>query len=113
MSFIATEMGDSPRGIYVIVPTPLKDNEELDSAGLKHLLNYYVKSGCHGVVVLGSGGEFASDRSADSSKRTGNVGRSMLEAGATCRRCQRLNSENASWLKGSGTHQSGPIIAMS
>jgi 4-hydroxy-tetrahydrodipicolinate synthase len=53
------ETGDSPRGIYVIVPTPLKDNEELDSAGLKHLLNYYVESGCHGVVVLGSGGEFA------------------------------------------------------
>jgi dihydrodipicolinate synthase/N-acetylneuraminate lyase len=56
---MATETGDSPRGIYVIVPTPLKDNEELDSAGLKHLLNYYVESGCHGVVVLGSGGEFA------------------------------------------------------
>ncbi|MDH3817533.1 MAG: dihydrodipicolinate synthase family protein [Myxococcales bacterium] len=59
MNSIATETGDSPRGIYVIVPTPLKDNEELDSPGLKHLLNYYVESRCHGVVVLGSGGEFA------------------------------------------------------
>ncbi len=59
MNSIETETGDSPRGIYVIVPTPLKDNEELDSAGLKHLLNYYVESGCHGAVILGSGGEFA------------------------------------------------------
>ena len=59
MSSIETETGDSPGGIYAIVPTPLKDNEELDGAGLKHLLNYYVESGCHGVVILGSGGEFA------------------------------------------------------
>jgi 4-hydroxy-tetrahydrodipicolinate synthase len=56
---IETETGDSSGGIYAIVPTPLKDNEELDGAGLKHLLNYYVESGCHGVVILGSGGEFA------------------------------------------------------
>jgi dihydrodipicolinate synthase/N-acetylneuraminate lyase len=46
------------QGVYVVVPTPLKDDEGLDREGLRHLINYYIESGCHGILVLGSGGEF-------------------------------------------------------
>ena len=45
-------------GVYAVVPTPLYDDESVDYEGLEHLLNYYIDSGCHGAVVLGSGGEF-------------------------------------------------------
>ncbi|UCD85723.1 MAG: dihydrodipicolinate synthase family protein [Deltaproteobacteria bacterium] len=45
-------------GVFPVVPTPLKDDETLDEAGLSHLLNFYLDSGCHGLVVLGSGGEY-------------------------------------------------------
>jgi len=46
------------RGVFVVVPTPLNDDESLDSKGLQHLINYYIESGCHGLLILGSGGEF-------------------------------------------------------
>ena len=45
-------------GIFPVVPTPLLDDEQLDHKGLKHLIDYYVTSGCHGLVIMGSGGEF-------------------------------------------------------
>lgn len=44
-------------GVYPVVPTPLKENESLDLAGLEHLVDYYVREGCHGLLILGSGGE--------------------------------------------------------
>lgn len=46
------------KGIFTVVPTPLKEDEALDLKGLRHLLNFYIDSGCHGLLVLGSGGEF-------------------------------------------------------
>jgi dihydrodipicolinate synthase/N-acetylneuraminate lyase len=45
-------------GIFPVVPTPLSDDEQIDHKGLKHLIDYYVYSGCHGLLVMGSGGEF-------------------------------------------------------
>ena len=45
-------------GIFPVVPTPLVEDESLDYAGLSHLVNFYVDSGCHGLVILGSGGEY-------------------------------------------------------
>ena len=45
-------------GIFPVVPTPLLDDEQIDHKGLKHLIDYYVTSGCHGLVIMGSGGEF-------------------------------------------------------
>jgi dihydrodipicolinate synthase/N-acetylneuraminate lyase len=45
-------------GIFTVVPTPLREDERIDHAGLRHLVNFYIESGCHGLVVLGSGGEF-------------------------------------------------------
>ena len=44
-------------GIYPVVPTPLLDDEGFDACGMAHLTDYYVETGCHGLVVLGSGGE--------------------------------------------------------
>jgi 2-dehydro-3-deoxy-D-pentonate aldolase len=45
------------RGVYPVVPTPLKEDESLDLAGMEHLVEYYIKEGCHGLLILGSGGE--------------------------------------------------------
>ncbi|MBN1495714.1 MAG: dihydrodipicolinate synthase family protein [Spirochaetes bacterium] len=44
-------------GVYPVVPTPLNPDESLDLNGLKHLVEYYISEGCHGLLVLGSGGE--------------------------------------------------------
>ena len=46
------------KGVIPVVPTPLKEDESLDLTGLKRLVNYYIENGCHGILVLGSGGEF-------------------------------------------------------
>ncbi len=45
-------------GIFPVVPTPLHENEQVDLKGLQHLIDYYIACGCHGLLVLGSGGEF-------------------------------------------------------
>ena len=39
--------------------TPLKEGETVDEAGLRRLLRWVLDGGVHGVVVLGSAGEFA------------------------------------------------------
>ena len=44
-------------GVYPVVPTPLKEDERLDLAGMEHLVDYYIKEKCHGLLILGSGGE--------------------------------------------------------
>jgi hypothetical protein len=44
-------------GIYPVVPTPLLDDESFDARTMGHLIDHYVETGCHGLVVLGSGGE--------------------------------------------------------
>jgi dihydrodipicolinate synthase/N-acetylneuraminate lyase len=46
------------QGVYTVMPTPLQEDESIDQAGLRHLVNFYVDAGCHGLVILGSGGEF-------------------------------------------------------
>lgn len=45
------------RGVYPVVPTPLTEDESLDLAGLEHLAEFYIHEGCHGLLILGSGGE--------------------------------------------------------
>ena len=50
-------MGNEWQGVFPVVPTPLHDDESVDDAGLAGLVDYYLEAGCHGVVVLGSGGE--------------------------------------------------------
>ncbi|MGP8153837.1 MAG: dihydrodipicolinate synthase family protein [Smithella sp.] len=44
-------------GVYPVVPTLLKEDESLDLAGIEHLVEYYITEGCHGLLILGSGGE--------------------------------------------------------
>lgn len=48
---------DKYHGVYPVVPTPLKEDESLDLAGAEHLVEYYITEGCHGLLILGSGGE--------------------------------------------------------
>jgi len=45
------------KGIIPVVFTPLLEDESLDLRGIAHLINYYIDSGCHGLLILGSGGE--------------------------------------------------------
>lgn len=45
------------RGVYPVVPTPLHEDESLDLPALEHLVEYYISEGCHGLLILGSGGE--------------------------------------------------------
>ncbi|MEW5946192.1 MAG: dihydrodipicolinate synthase family protein [bacterium] len=47
-----------PGGVYAVLPTPLDDGERLDEKGLAAVADALIKSGVHGIVVLGSGGEF-------------------------------------------------------
>ena len=44
-------------GVYPVVPVPLQKDESLDLRGFVHLVDYYIREGCHGLLVLGSGGE--------------------------------------------------------
>jgi dihydrodipicolinate synthase/N-acetylneuraminate lyase len=45
-------------GVNVVVPIPLLEDESLDKSGLRHLVDFYIDSGCHGLTIMGSGGEF-------------------------------------------------------
>jgi 4-hydroxy-tetrahydrodipicolinate synthase len=46
------------KGVYSVLPTPLKENQEVDIEGLRHLTEFLIKKNIHGVVCLGSNGEF-------------------------------------------------------
>lgn len=45
-------------GVHTVVPVPLLEDENLDKSGLQHLVEFYIDAGCHGLTILGSGGEF-------------------------------------------------------
>ncbi|NPV70375.1 MAG: 4-hydroxy-tetrahydrodipicolinate synthase [Firmicutes bacterium] len=47
------------KGVYVVMVTPFKQNGEVDYAGLKSNVEWYINEGIHGVLPLGSTGEFA------------------------------------------------------
>ncbi len=46
-------------GIWPALATPLNEDETVDEAGMRRLLRRVLDGGVHGVVVLGSAGEFA------------------------------------------------------
>ena len=48
------------RGIIPPVVTPFKVNEDLDLPRLKQHLDWQIKSGVHGIFVLGTSGECCS-----------------------------------------------------
>lgn len=45
-------------GIWPVMPTPYAEDGEIDHVVVKRLIDWYAESGCHGVLVSGSGGEF-------------------------------------------------------
>ena len=48
------------RGIVPAMITPFTDKGEIDVGGAKHLVEYLVKGGVHGLLALGSTGEYFS-----------------------------------------------------
>ena len=47
------------KGIIVPIVTPLSKSRDLDTKSLKKLIDYFVKSGVHGIWASGTTGEFA------------------------------------------------------
>ena len=48
------------RGVYVVLVTPFMADKRVDYAGLRRNAEWLVKQGVHGLIPLGSTGEFAS-----------------------------------------------------
>ena len=46
------------RGIYTAMVTPMTPNEEVDFATLETFVNYLIDQGVHGLIPLGSTGEY-------------------------------------------------------
>jgi len=46
------------KGVVPPLITPIDENEQVDEAGLRRLLNYVIDGGVHGVFIVGSTGEF-------------------------------------------------------
>ena len=46
------------KGVYPAMVTPLTPDENVDKAGMRKVVRYCLEAGVHGVVVLGSTGEF-------------------------------------------------------
>ncbi|MCX7780798.1 MAG: dihydrodipicolinate synthase family protein [Negativicutes bacterium] len=46
------------KGVYPAMATPLTPDEQVDKEGLRRVADYCLAGGVHGVVVLGSTGEF-------------------------------------------------------
>ncbi len=50
-------MGSKLSGVIPAIPTPLKNNEDVDVDGLRKLLDYVIDRGAGGVFILGTMGE--------------------------------------------------------
>lgn len=46
------------KGVVPPLITPMDEQEKLDEAGLRRLINYVIDGGVHGIFVIGSTGEF-------------------------------------------------------
>lgn len=51
---------DALRGVFVVLVTPFTAQGRIDTAGLRKNVHWLVQQGVHGVIPLGSTGEFAS-----------------------------------------------------
>jgi dihydrodipicolinate synthase/N-acetylneuraminate lyase len=63
-------------GVYVVIVTPFRSNGEVDYAGIRKNVEWLVAQGVHGIVALGSTGEFASLEDREKTK----VAEATLEA---------------------------------
>ena len=52
-------MADALKGVYSAVATPFTDEQEVDEAGLRSLIDRTIDAGIHGLVPCGSTGEFS------------------------------------------------------
>lgn len=46
-------------GAFTVMVTPFTEDEQLDERGFRENIDWYIKEGIHGVICLGSTGEFA------------------------------------------------------
>lgn len=46
------------KGVYPAMVTPLTNEEKIDKAGMRKVVQYCLQGGVHGILVLGSTGEF-------------------------------------------------------
>ena len=47
------------RGVFTVMVTPFIADEQLDKNGFRENIDWYIEEGIHGVICLGSTGEFA------------------------------------------------------
>ena len=47
------------RGTFTVMVTPFTPDEQLDEKGFRENIDWYIDEGIHGVICLGSTGEFA------------------------------------------------------
>jgi 4-hydroxy-tetrahydrodipicolinate synthase len=48
------------KGTFTVMVTPFTEDEQLDEKGFRGNIDWYIEQGIHGVICLGSTGEFAS-----------------------------------------------------
>jgi len=48
------------RGVFTVMVTPFTSDEKLDEKGFRENIDWYVEEGIHGIICLGSTGEFVS-----------------------------------------------------
>lgn len=53
-----TKLSANARGVYVIAATPFTDDGRIDNASIDSLVDFYARSGVHGMTILGVMGEF-------------------------------------------------------
>ena len=46
------------KGVFPAMATPLTPEEKIDTTALRKLVHYLIDGGIHGIVALGSTGEF-------------------------------------------------------
>jgi 4-hydroxy-tetrahydrodipicolinate synthase len=81
-------------GTFTVMVTPFTPDEQLDEKGFRENIDWYIEEGIHGVICLGSTGEFANlsieerrlviDLTVDQVK-----GRVPIIAGTAANSCQR------------------------
>jgi 4-hydroxy-tetrahydrodipicolinate synthase len=94
------------RGVYVVNVTPFTADKKVDYPGLETNIRWLVKQGVHGLIPLGSTGEFASLEDVDRRKVIDTVveaagGKVPVMAGASAETTEKA-IENARYAKQAG-----------
>jgi 4-hydroxy-tetrahydrodipicolinate synthase len=100
------------RGVYVVLVTPFTKDKQVDFEGLRQNVHWLVQQGVHGLIPLGSTGEFASLEEEDKRKVIDTVveasgGKLPIVAGATAETTEKAIA-NARYAKEAGA--SGVLV---